>query len=250
MPRMRTPSPARRAPELGLDLPALVVLAAVLAVKEAGLPIPVPGDVLVIGAGVAATHNGLPAVAIVVVLIAATVIGGIVQFVLVRGRARPAVLRLLARFGLRPTIVERGAARLRNGGAPAVAVARMTPGVRIVAIASSAIAGVAAVPFATGLTVGNGIFLTGHFALGAILGEPAIRLVSGTGTALVVAGVGLAALGAAGWWLITRRRQARGVEPRRATEGGAPALLGWTDACCPACLAIAAVAPAPPAAGR
>lgn len=71
-----------------MDLPALLFLAAVLAIKEAGLPIPVPGDLLVIGAGVAATRGGLPVVAIVVVLVAATVVGGVVQFVLVRGRAR------------------------------------------------------------------------------------------------------------------------------------------------------------------
>ena len=92
-----------------MDLPALAFLAAVLAIKEAGLPIPVPGDVLVIGAGVAASRGGLPPAAIVVVLIAATVIGGIVQFVLVRGRARTAILGLLARFGLRAATVERSA---------------------------------------------------------------------------------------------------------------------------------------------
>lgn len=91
-----------------MDIPALAFLAAVLALKEAGLPIPVPGDVLVIGAGVAATHSGLPAISIVVVLVAATVVGGTVQFLLVRGRARSAILSLLARVGLRPAIVDRG----------------------------------------------------------------------------------------------------------------------------------------------
>lgn len=231
-----------------MDLPALLFLAAVLVLKEAGLPIPVPGDVLVIGAGVAASRGGLPAVAIVVVLIAATVVGGIVQFVLVRGRARSAILGLLARFGLRPTTFERGAARLRSGGAAKVAVARMTPGVRIVAIASSAIAGVATATFLTGLIVGNGIFLTGHFVLGLVVGEPAVRLIAGAGFGLIAAGVGLAVLGAGGWWLIARRRArlraAAGGDS--AAEGLAP--LDWTDACCPACLVLAVVVPAQPAA--
>ncbi len=49
-----------------MDISALLFLAAVLAVKEAGLPIPVPGDLLVIGAGVAAARGGLPVGAIVV----------------------------------------------------------------------------------------------------------------------------------------------------------------------------------------
>ena len=202
---------------LDMDLPALLVLAAILAVKETGVPIPVPGDLLVIGAGVASTRGGLPVPAVVVVLVAATVVGGIVQFTLIRGRARAAVLGLLARVGLGAAVVERGAGRLRTGGAPAVAVARMTPGVRIVAIASSAVAGVASTSFLAGLIVGNGVFLTGHFILGLVVGEPAVQLVAGAGTGLVIAGVALAAVGAAGWWLLARRR----------ARAQAPAPTGW-----------------------
>lgn len=225
-----------------MDLPGLLFVAAVLAIKEAGLPIPVPGDLLVIGAGVATARGGLPAPAVVAVLVGATVVGGVVQFVLVRGRARAAFLRLLERLGIRPATVDRGAVRLRNGGAPAVAVARMTPGVRIVAIASSAIAGIAMTSFVVGLVVGNGVFLTGHFVLGAIVGEPALHFVSSAGSTLVVVGVALAALGAVGWWLIARRQSRRAAGGASAAEGLAS--LDWTDACCPACLALAVVVPA------
>ena len=226
-----------------MDLAALAFLAVVLTVKEIGVPIPVPGDLLVIGAGAAAAHGGLPAPAIVIVLIAATVVGGLVQFMLIRGRARAAVLRLLSRVGLRQETVERGAGRYRSGGATTVAVARMTPGVRIVAIASSAIADVGLRSFLVGLVIGNGIFLTGHFVLGLIVGEPAVRLVSSVGTGLLAGGLALAAIGAGGWWLIARRRSRLGT-PAAATRAAAgPALLDWTDACCPACLALAIVAP-------
>lgn len=228
-----------------MDLPALILLAAVLTIKEAGLPIPIPGDLLVIGAGVAATGGGLPAPLVIVALIGATVVGGVVQFTLIRGRARGVVLGLLARFGLGTATVERGAGRLRSGGAKAVAVARMTPGVRIVAIASSAIAGVETAPFLAGLVVGNGVFMTGHFLLGLVVGEPAVRLVAGAGTGLVAVGVGLAVIGAAGWWVIARRRSRRRVAAM-ADDTPALASLDWTDACCPACLALALVAPARP----
>jgi hypothetical protein len=120
----------------------------------------------------------------------------------------------------------------------------MTPGVRIVAIASSALAGVATATFLTGLIVGNGVFLGGHFLLGLAVGEPAIRIVSGAGPALIAAGVGLAVLGAIGWWLIARRRsQLRaGAGADSASEALVP--LDWTDACCPACLALAVILPA------
>jgi membrane-associated protein len=226
-----------------VELPALAFLAVVLTVKEIGLPIPVPGDLLVIGAGAAAAHGGLPAPAIVVALIAATVVGGLIQFVLIRGRARAAVLRLLSRLGLHQETIERGAGRYRSGGATTVAVARMTPGVRIVAIASSAIADVGLRSFLIGLVIGNGIFLTGHFILGLVVGEPAVRLVSSLGTGLLAGGLVLAAIGAAGWWLIARRKKRWRTLAPPATAAEGPALLEWTDACCPACLALAVLVP-------
>lgn len=177
-------------------------------------------------------------------LVAATVVGGTVQFLLVRGRARSAILSLLARVGLRPAIVDRGAGRFRGGGATTVALARMTPGVRIVAIASSAIAGVTTTSFLTGLIVGNGLFLTGHFLLGLIVGEPAVQLVAGAGAVLVAAGIVLATIGALGWWLIAghRARSRPATVEAKATERLAG--LEWSDACCPACLALAVIAPA------
>jgi membrane protein DedA with SNARE-associated domain len=229
-----------------MELPALAFLAAILTIKEAGVPIPVPGDLLVIGAGAAAAHGGLPAPAIVIALVGATVVGGTIQFALIRGRARAAVLRLLGRVGLAASTIERGAGRFRNGGATTIAVARMTPGVRIVAIASSAVAGVELTSFLAGLVVGNGLFLTGHFVLGLLVGEPAVRFAASAGTGLIVAGVAFATIGAAGWWLIAHRQTrrhgttAQGAPP---DPSGASAALDWTDACCPACLALAIVVP-------
>ena len=226
-----------------MELTALGFLAVVLTVKEAGLPIPVPGDLLVIGVGAAAARGGLPAPAIVVVLVAATVIGGAIQFALIRGRARTAVLHLLGRVGLPASTIERGAGRFRSGGATTVAVARMTPGVRIVAIASSAIAEVSLRSFLIGLLIGNGVFLTGHFVLGLFLGEPAVRLVASAGTGLIVAGVALAAIGAAGWPLIGRRRSRASAARAEPSPASSETALDWTDACCPACLALAVLAP-------
>ncbi|HTS14472.1 MAG TPA: hypothetical protein VMH24_02320 [Candidatus Sulfotelmatobacter sp.] len=196
-----------------MDLTAVLFLAAVLLVKEAGVPIPVPGDLLVIGAGVASTRGGLPVPAVPAVLVTATVVGGIIQFTLLRGRARATFLRAAGRFGLRTELIERGAGRLRSGGAPAVA----------------------------GLIVGNGVFLTAHFALGLVVGEPAVQLVAGAGTTLVLAGVVLAVVGLGGWGLLARRRTAARPRPGVALGGEGLALLDWTDACCPACLALAAV---------
>ena len=155
------------------DLAPVLAIAGLILVKEAGLPIPVPGDLVVIGAGVAAGRGDVePAVALVAIVLA-SIAGGIIQYGLLRSVARPALLRLLGRLGSAERI-DRQTERLRRGGARSVAVARSTPGVRIVAIAASAIAGVPAVAFVAGLAVGNALFIAAHFALGYVLGEPVV----------------------------------------------------------------------------
>ena len=122
---------------------AILVVAALLLVKESGLPVPVPGDLLVIGAGVAAAaataSSPLAGVAIVVL---ATIAGGAAQFALIRGPGRRAMLGLLARVGIGEARVRSRIAGLR--GARSIALARMTPGLRIVAIPAAAIGDVPA----------------------------------------------------------------------------------------------------------
>jgi membrane-associated protein len=214
---------------VGLGLAVTLLL-----VKEMGVPIPVPGDLIVLGTGAAvAQGQGVPAIALVLV-VGATIVGGAVQFLLVRGAARPMILRILRRVGVGEERIERLAERLRRRGATGVAVARATPGIRIVSIAA---AGIAALPFArflAGLLIGNSLFVGGHFLLGFALGPTATGLaqrIGGIGVALVGTIVVLGVIGWAGWSLIRRRRAA-------AAEGTADASGDWSDASCPACLAL------------
>jgi membrane protein DedA with SNARE-associated domain len=212
------------------ELAGVLAVAGLILVKEAGVPVPVPGDLVVIGAGVAAGRGDLDPVVALVAIVVASILGGILQYGLLRSVARPALLRLLARFGSAER-VDRQTDRLRRGGARSVALARSTPGVRIVTIAASALAGVPAPAFVAGLAVGNALFIAAHFALGYVVGEPVLRAVGGLLGPLAVGIVVLAVVGGIGWFVIERRR---GV----ARDPLATA-LAWTDACCPACLALA-----------
>jgi membrane protein DedA with SNARE-associated domain len=209
----------------------LLAVVGLILVKEAGLPVPVPGDLIVIGAGVAAARGDLEPLSTVILIVLASVAGGVVQYALVRSVARPTLLRLLGRVTSSDRL-ERQTERLRRGGARSVAVARSTPGVRIVAVAASALAAVPAAAFVVGLAIGNAVFITAHFGLGYVLGEPIVRFVGSALGPIAVGGVLLAALGAAGWFLISRRGGR--VQP------GVPATIAvWADACCPACLSLA-----------
>ena len=215
----------------------LLALFGLLLVKESGIPIPIPGDLLVLGAGVAAARGDVPPLAALVVVLLAGLLGGLVQFALLRGTLRRRLLRLLGRFGVAEDRIERYAERLRHRGARGVALARMTPGVRVVAIAASALAALPTIPFLLGLALGNGVFVGGHFALGLLLGEPAIRLVSALAAPLTIVAILLAAVGIVVWLLVASRRRAPGAPKPPAGL----AVLSWADASCPACLALGVI---------
>ncbi len=219
---------------MNADAAPLLALLGLILVKESGVPVPVPGDLVIIGAGVAAAHGDLDPIVALIGLVLASLAGGALQFTLLSSVARPALLGLLARFTSADQI-ERQTERFRRSGARSVAAARMTPGVRIVAIAASALAGIPAAAFVVGLAVGNAVFIAAHFGLGYLIGEPVLTVLGGALAPMAIVGAGLAALGLAGWLLVTRRRRAMG-------EGGTVAAAGsWADACCPACLALAVV---------
>lgn len=220
-----------------MELGPLLGLVGLLFVKEAGVPIPIPGDLLVIGAGVAAAADaGLAPVDLAAILVAGFV-GGSLQFLLVRGALRGPLLAVLARVGVPRERLDRLADWLRRRGTRGVAVARATPGVRIGAISASGIAALPFPAFLGGLVAGNTLFVGGHFALGFLVGAPALDLIRGLGgvAAAAVALLGFALIGAVGWAWIRRRRAAASVAT--ASTGD------WADASCPACLGIGLLAP-------
>jgi membrane protein DedA with SNARE-associated domain len=217
-----------------VDIAAALGLAALLFVKEMGVPIPIPGDLLVIGAGVASAGNPAGALVTLVVILLAGYVGGLIQFLLAKGALRRPLISLLTRFGVSRERIDALADRLRRGGTRGVAVARATPGVRVPAIAASGIAALPTSDFAPGLVLGNTLFVGAHFLLGFIVGVPAVAFVQSAGATLAVGALVLfAVIGAIGWLAIRRRR--------RQQAEGALTFGAWADACCPACLAVALV---------
>jgi membrane protein DedA with SNARE-associated domain len=215
---------------------ALAGIVGLLLIKEAGVPVPIPGDLIVIGAGASLAAAGpAPAGGALALILAAGYAGGTIQFALLRGAVRGPLLRVLARFGVAPERVEGLAARLRRTGTRGVAVSRMTPGVRVASIAACGLAGLPLGAFVAGLVIGNTVFVGAHFALGFALGASAEGVLRGLGGAvgpIVIGIVVLALVGAAGWWWLRRRRRATGPEL-------IPVSVAWADAACPACLALA-----------
>jgi membrane protein DedA with SNARE-associated domain len=206
----------------------LAAACAVMLVKAIGVPIPIPGDVILLAlAARAAEGKVLLWVAFVALLVVLTV-GGTVQYLLARGPARRVVLRLGGRLGITPERLERVAAQVRRGGLLGIGLAVLTPGVRSAAIPGCGLAGIPMRLLVPGLALGSGIDIALHFALG-YAGAGLLAAVAQPSPVLVV--LGLMALGLVAWLLIARRR-------RRSAEY---ALDAWAQATCPVCLVLGAV---------
>ena len=84
---------------------------------------------------------------------------------------------------------------------------------------------------------GSGIFYAWHIALGYLVGPSATELLEGLHLPLLPVVVGLAILGLLGWlFLRWRKRDQHGPE-----DSTLDRLHSWTEAACPACLALAAL---------
>jgi membrane-associated protein len=215
--------------ELFLDSYGVAAACAIMLVKAAGIPIPIPGDfILLATAARAAEGKVLLWVAFVALLLALTV-GGVVQFLLARGPARGLVLRYGHRLGLTEHRLDLVARHMRRGGVLGISVAVLTPGVRTAVIPACGLTGMPLRTFLPGLALGSAVDLGLHFGIGYV----GAGLLSGlTPSSPLILVVLLAALGLGAWLIIARRRKAP-VEV---------AISAWAQATCPVCLTLGTVA--------
>lgn len=221
-----------------LDQYGLAAAVALTAVKAAGVPIPIPGDLVVLATAARAADGKLALGPAYVALLLALLLGGSAQFALVRGPGR-GVIDHFGRFvGLTPARLEAAAGVARRGGLTAVSLAIFTPGLRAVVVAACGLAALPLRTFLPGLAVGNAANLALHFAIG-YLGWPVVAgLAQGLSPTLAI-GAALAILASGlGVWILVRRRQRPDASPG---EVAADALASWHEATCPACLAVGAL---------
>jgi membrane protein DedA with SNARE-associated domain len=215
-----------------MDAVAVVGLAGLILLKEAGVPLPVPGDLVIIGAG-AYLAGDLPGAGVVLaVILVAGFVGASIQFFLFGSALRRPLLAALERLGIGQARLQGLSDRFRSAGTRAVAVARMTPGVRIAVIPAAALAALPYTVFLAGIVAGNGVFVTAHFGAGYLLGNYArelVRQVSDAQGVIVIALIVLAVVGL----LVLRTRAVRAKRD--------DTYECWADCSCPACVAAVAI---------
>jgi membrane protein DedA with SNARE-associated domain len=208
----------------GLGVPAALAL---LVPMEAGLPIPIPFDLVLLFVGERAAAGAIPLWVAVVALEAVAVIGTGALYLVCRGPGSTLVSRLGPRVGLTRERMARATAVIERRGRPALAIGRGTPGLRTATCVAAGASGLPVRRALPPLVIGSSVFLQLHLFLGYFLGTAARDLIERSTAPAIVVVVALVLVAAVFWFV------------RRGRRAGAQAL---TEAACPACLALGAVA--------
>lgn len=206
----------------------LPVFAALLAAMEAGVPVPVPSDVLLLVLGERASAGSYPLLLVIVALELVAAVGTATLFFLVRGPGRAALQRFGPRLGLTPERLQRATGLVDRRGPAALVVGRATPGLRTVTVVAAGSSNLAPARALPPLVLGSSLFIQIHVVLGYLLG-PAAREALDEARGPAIAVLAVLVVGGVAFWL-WRRGARRGLQ-----SAG--------EACCPACLALGALAP-------
>jgi len=152
------------------------VIAGLVFIEESGVPVPfAPGDLLLMIAGIAIASGTVEPVPMVAALLLATVIGAMIGREIFATVGQPAVMRVADALRFRPAL-ERAIHLLRRGGAPAVFAGRLIPGLRIHTTQAAGISNMPRLRFAAGLIPSVLVYIAFFVGLGAVVGQPAVRL--------------------------------------------------------------------------
>src|SRR5438094_4833050 len=143
----------------------------IMLIKTMGVPIPIPGDLIILTAAVRVAQGKLVGWQVFIAILIALILGGLIQFVLARGPGRGLLYRFGRYIGLTSSRLDAASARVKKGGALAISIAILVPGVRGAAIAASGLADTPLLTFLSGLVVGSVLFLALHFFLGYLGGS-------------------------------------------------------------------------------
>jgi membrane protein DedA with SNARE-associated domain len=193
---------------------------------EAGVPIPLPADLVMFTVGERVAAGRFPLWLAVASFEVIAVAGTTALFLACRGPAHRVIVRYGPRLGLTEARVRRAAGFAETRGRAGLALGRATPGLRTLTVIAAGVSGLSWRRTLPALILGSSVFLQLHLVLGLLLGPLADRAFNqAKGPAL--AAVAALAAGALVFWRTRRRRRA-------------PA--AWTEAACPACIGLRVLA--------
>ena len=187
----------------------VVIIAGLLFIEEAGVPVPfAPGDLLLIIGGIAIASGAVDPVVFLAAVIVATFAGALAGREIFALVGRPTLVKVANALRFRRAF-DRASELLARGGAWAVLAGRLIPGLRI---HTTQVAGVTNMPrltFALGLVPAVLIYVGVFTGLGALVGQPVVGLFHRAQHRLIA--LGLSALLAAAFVVSIRWLARRGA---------------------------------------
>src|SRR5579863_1126249 len=107
----------------------LLALFVLLFVKSIGVPVPIPADLLILGAAARAAQGKLVVWQVCVVVLLAVILGSLIQFVLASGPGRSVLYRFGRYIGLTPARLDAASKRIKQGSIIGVTTGMLIPGV-------------------------------------------------------------------------------------------------------------------------
>ena len=153
---------------------AYLPLFAIVAIEEAGVPLPAPSDLVIMFYGDRARGDLAGMALVVLICAAASTVGTLVPYVITRRYGEPAAHRIGRWIDVNDRQIDKWTARIAHHGFIAIFLGRLIPGLRV---AMSLIGGTAKVPlyeFSAGVFSAGILYWSVWTALGAVAG-PAIR---------------------------------------------------------------------------
>jgi membrane protein DedA with SNARE-associated domain len=196
-----------------LDRHGLLAAFLFLLVEEAGLPVPVPGDFLMLYLGIRASQGYIPLWQAIVVMEVATVLGATALYYAARVGGRGLVYRYGRYIRLTPERLDSAEKWLNQHGSRAVFIGRLIPGLRIVTAVACGVFEVPARIYIPAMALGALLYITVYTLIGYKFGAPVLKLLDAVHLPLGLLG-SLIPLALIVWWTL-RARQGLG---RRATR--------------------------------
>ena len=151
-----------------------VVLFIIIAIEEAGVPLPAPGDLVIAYYGSRASGDPIEIAQVILVCAAASSVGTLAPYALARRFGEGVAVRVGRWLDVNPRTVTNMERRVGDSGWRAVLIGRLIPGLRV---AVSLVAGTAHVPvrqFTPAVFVAAALYWTAWAVLGAVVG-PHVR---------------------------------------------------------------------------
>jgi membrane protein DedA with SNARE-associated domain len=155
---------------------ALAVIVAILFFEELGVPSPIPGDLMMVYAGVRVSQGRDVLWMVLLLQEVATVIGASGLFFLSRRYGRPLVERYGRFIHLGPETLARMEGRIQRRGGWAIVLGRVVPGLRIVTPIAAGVLGMSFGAFLPALALGAFLYILGYTLLGVFVGPAALAL--------------------------------------------------------------------------